>query len=95
MATRLDMDDYTPQAKIYWWVTTGMGVSILALSLAQVASLPQAAVLQIASGVLIAAITGLFPVRIPGAKTSLAGAEIFVFLLLLLHLLMVLRLLRS
>ena len=33
----------------------------------------------------IAAIVGLFPVRIPGAKTAVAGAEIFIFLMLLLY----------
>ena len=34
-------------------------------------------------GALFAAITGLFPVRIPGTKTSVSVAEIFVLLLLL------------
>ena len=85
MITRLDMDDYTPQAKIYWWVTTVLGASILALSIAQVAGLDRAALLQVALGILIAALIGVFPVSIPGTKTSLAGAEIFIFLLLLLH----------
>jgi signal transduction histidine kinase/DNA-binding response OmpR family regulator len=82
---RLDMDDYSPQAKIYWWVTTGFGAAILALALAQVAAMHGTALLQVALGVLIAALIGVFPVRIPGSKTSLAGAEIFIFLLLLLH----------
>jgi diguanylate cyclase (GGDEF)-like protein/PAS domain S-box-containing protein len=33
----------------------------------------------------VAAVVGLFPVRIPGAKTSIAGAEIFIFLVMLLY----------
>src|SRR5205814_137090 len=41
--------------------------------------------LEVASGAAIAALSGLFPVRIPGTKTSLAGAELFIFLLLLVH----------
>jgi len=81
----LAMHDYSPQARAYWWTTGLLGTAVLGLSLANVASLPQAAILQVLAGVAIAAVTGLFPVRIPGAKTSVAGAEIFVFLLLLLH----------
>jgi signal transduction histidine kinase/DNA-binding response OmpR family regulator len=84
-AAWLDMHDYTPQAKVYWWTTVALGAAIMAVSLAQVARMPGTALLQVALGVAIAALTGLFPVRIPGAKTSLAGAEIFMFLLLLLH----------
>ena len=85
MAVRLDMDDYSPQAKIYWWVTTVLGASILGLAITQVAALEGAALLQVVLGAAIAALIGMFPVRIPGSKTSLAGAEIFIFLLLLLH----------
>jgi diguanylate cyclase (GGDEF)-like protein/PAS domain S-box-containing protein len=81
----LDMGDYSRQAKIYWWGTTGPGVLLLAIAIMQVASLDRGALTQVALGVLIAALTGLFPVRIPGTKTSLAGAELFIFLLLLIH----------
>ncbi|NJD88636.1 MAG: response regulator [Betaproteobacteria bacterium] len=82
---RLDMDDYSPQAKAYWWVTTVLGACVLGLALTQVAALESAALLQVAAGAIVAALIGMFPVRIPGSKTSLAGAEIFIFLLLLLH----------
>jgi signal transduction histidine kinase/CheY-like chemotaxis protein/HPt (histidine-containing phosphotransfer) domain-containing protein len=81
----LDMNDYSPEAKIYWWVTASLGAVILALSFGQVAALDRTALLQVTAGIAISALTGLFPVRIPGAKTSLAGAEIFIFLLLLLQ----------
>jgi signal transduction histidine kinase/DNA-binding response OmpR family regulator len=85
LAVRLDMDDYSPQAKIYWWVTTVLGACILGLAATQVAALEGTALLQVVLGAAIAALIGMFPVRIPGSKTSLAGAEIFIFLLLLLH----------
>ncbi len=85
MDMRLDMHDYTPQAKVYWWGTTLLGTAILALSFGQVAGMGRTALLQIAVGIVAAALTGLYPVRIPGSKTSLAGAEIFIFLLLLLQ----------
>jgi diguanylate cyclase (GGDEF)-like protein/PAS domain S-box-containing protein len=79
------MDDYTPEAKAYWWATTALGTGALMLALANVGRLDVAVVLQVAVGTAIAALTGLFPVRLPGTKTSLAGAELFVFLLLLVH----------
>src|SRR5438132_475233 len=81
----LGMDDYTPQAKAYWWTTTLVGAAVLGLALLDVSHLDGAVILQVACGAAIAALTGLFPVRIPGTKTSLAGAELFIFLLLLLH----------
>jgi hypothetical protein len=79
------MDDYTPRAKAYWWTTTLVGTVALGLAVASVGQLDPGAVLQILGGTVVAALTGLFPVRIPGTKTSLAGAELFIFLLLLVH----------
>jgi diguanylate cyclase (GGDEF)-like protein/PAS domain S-box-containing protein len=81
--TFLRMDDYTWQAKAYWWVTTLAGFIVLGLSVARIAPLGLAAQMQILLGVLFATLTGLFPARVPGAKTSGSVAEIFVFLLLL------------
>lgn len=81
----LGMDDYTPQAKAYWWTTTLVGTAALGLALLEVSALDSAVMLQVACGIAIAALSGLFPVRIPGTKTSLAGAELFIFLLLLVH----------
>jgi hypothetical protein len=79
------MEDYTRKAKAYWWATTLVGATVLGLAMASVEKLDPGAVLQILGGTAIAALTGLFPVRIPGTKTSLAGAELFIFLLLLVH----------
>ena len=81
----LGMDDYTPQAKAYWWTTTLIGAAALGLALQDLSQLDGAIMLQVACGIAIAALSGLFPVRIPGTKTSLAGAELFIFLLLLVY----------
>jgi diguanylate cyclase (GGDEF)-like protein/PAS domain S-box-containing protein len=81
--TFLRMDDYTAQAKAYWWVTALSGFTVLGLAFAQVVPLGSSAQIQILLGVVFAALTGLFPVRVPGAKTSGSVAEIFIFLLLL------------
>ena len=81
----LGMEDYTPQAKAYWWTTTLVGAAALGLALLDVARLDGGIVLQILGGAVIAALIGLFPVRIPGTKISLAGAELIIFLLLLVY----------
>jgi hypothetical protein len=81
----LAMEDYTPQAKAYWWTTTLIGAAALGLALLDFVQLDPGVVLQILGGAVIAALIGLFPVRIPGTKTSLAGAELIIFLLLLVH----------
>jgi hypothetical protein len=79
----LRMDDYTTQAKAYWWTTAVLGTVALGYAVANVAALSPVAMLQVLLGTLFAAITGLFPVRVPGSKTSGSAAEIFIFLLLL------------
>ena len=81
--TFLRMDDYTTQAKAYWWVTALSGFTVLGLAFVHVVPLASSAQLQIVLGVVCAALTGLFPVRVPGAKTSGSVAEIFIFMLLL------------
>jgi hypothetical protein len=85
MAAVRGMDDYTLRAKAYWWTTSLVGAAALGLALLNVAQFDSAVVLQVVGGTTVAALTGLFPERIPGTKTSLAGAELFIFLLLLVH----------
>ncbi len=79
------MHDYRPQAKACWWTIFVLGMAALWLALLDVVKLPDPSILQVVVGVAIAAISGRFPVRIPGAKASIAGAEIFVFLLLVIY----------
>ena len=79
----LRMDDYTTKAKAYWWVTALLGLAALIWAVGNVARMEPSAIIQVMLGSMFAAITGLFPVRIPGAKTSASVAEIFIFLLLL------------
>ena len=81
----IDMQDYTPAARAYWWVVTILGALAIVYSIASVVRLDVASLAQVLVLAGVAAVVGLFPVRIPGAKTSFGGAEIFIFLSLLLH----------
>ena len=77
------MNDYGTTAKAFWWFSTLLGMSALALSLTGVSHQSSANVALIAMGAALAAIAGLFPVRVPGVKESVSAAEIFVFFLLI------------
>jgi diguanylate cyclase (GGDEF)-like protein/PAS domain S-box-containing protein len=79
------MEDYRPEAKAYWWTIVALGAAALVLAILEVAAMDRSAILHIAAGATIAAIMGMFPVRVPGGKSSVAGAEIFIFLLLLMY----------
>jgi diguanylate cyclase (GGDEF)-like protein/PAS domain S-box-containing protein len=84
VAPLLDMKDYSPAARRYWWTITPLGLAALAYATLQWAMMPALAMLQVVGGVAIAAVIGLFPVRIPNTKISIGGGEIFIFLMLLL-----------
>jgi len=79
------MPDYGPAAATYWLALVGAGLLVLALAIHEVSGLPREALLQVLVGATTAALAGLFPVRLPGSKHSIAAGDVFVFLLLLLH----------
>jgi diguanylate cyclase (GGDEF)-like protein/PAS domain S-box-containing protein len=79
----IDMKDYTNAARRYWWTVVFLGVWALIYAIARVADFQGTVLLQVLVGALVAAIVGLFPVRVPGAKTAVAGGEIFIFLILM------------
>ncbi len=81
----LRMDDYNASAKAYWWITAILGSTALALALRSVAALPYVSIAQIVLIVAAAGVTGAFPHAVPGTKTSITGAEVFIFLVLLMN----------
>lgn len=79
------MPDYNRKATLYWWVMVALGAATLLGSVLGVVALPAAARLQILIGCATAMLAAMFPVRVPGSKSSFAAGEIFIFLLLLMH----------
>ena len=79
------MPDYNAGAAVYWLLLVTIGAAGMGYSAMHVAALPQPELVQVLVGAVIAAVVGLFPVRVPGSKHSIAAGDIFIFLLLLLH----------
>src|SRR5512140_362325 len=80
----LDMKDYNAAARRYWWSVTVLGYLALGYSIHALSAYEWPVMAQALAGAAVAAVVALFPVRIPGTKTSIAGGEIFIFLTLLL-----------
>jgi len=79
------MPDYNRAAALYWWTVVLGGALALGVAVAHLAAQPPAVWMLVLAGAAIAMLAGVFPVRIPGVKTSFAAGEIFIFLLLLMH----------
>lgn len=79
------MPDYNRQAATYWWAMVALGTAVLMYVLCWLGTLPPRDLIRVLAGVAVAALAGVFPVRMPGSKTSFAAAEVFIFLLLLMY----------
>ena len=77
------MPDYNRPASLYWWLMVVAGAAVLLLCVGSLWPMPWLLALELAAGVILASAAGLFPVRLPGSKQSLAVGEIFLFLVLL------------
>jgi signal transduction histidine kinase len=79
----IDMHDYSVAARRFWWGITVPGVAALAYAIHRLLQLEPAARVSVLAGAALAAVVGLFPVRIPGTKTVVAGGEIIIIFLLI------------
>jgi len=79
------MPDYNRKAALYWWAMVALGSVALINAGLRTAALPMEVVLQVLAGCLVAMLAGVYPVRVPGSKSSFAAGEIFIFLLLMMH----------
>ena len=77
------MPDYNGPATVYWWVLTLLGAAVIGHALRWFWQQPFELQFQVLFGCAVAMLSGLFPVRIPGAKNAFAAGEVFIMLLLL------------
>lgn len=76
----LNSQKYKQKNHLYWHFTLLIGVLSFVYSLVRVVKLDHLSLIQVGCAVLVVALLGFFPVRIPGTKTSITGGEIFLFL---------------
>lgn len=81
----IDMHDYNAAARRYWWTLVVAGGAALVFCVYRVLQLDGANLAGTLAGAALAGVVGIFPVRIPHTKTSIAGAEIIIFFVLLVY----------
>jgi len=79
------MPDYNGRATAYWWAMVLLGALVMVQAVAPLFEQPWRTQLLVLFGCAVAAMAGLFPVRIPGSKNSFAAGEVFILLLLMMH----------
>ena len=72
----LQMHDYSPEAKVFWWTTAALGLVVLGIALATIAGFERGVILQIVLGATFAAVTGISGAH-PGCKDVDRGARKF------------------
>ncbi len=77
--------DYNAAAIAYWIALVSAGALALGYALTALTSFSAEQIWQVLSIAVIAAIVGMFPLRVPKSKNSIAAGDIFIFLLLPLH----------
>jgi diguanylate cyclase (GGDEF)-like protein/PAS domain S-box-containing protein len=78
----IDMHDYTPAAKRYWFTAVALGACVLVWALLQLGSLSAAQMTYLLIGSAGAMFAAFFPVVYPNAKWSLTVADVFHLLVL-------------
>jgi diguanylate cyclase (GGDEF)-like protein len=77
------MPDYNRAAATYWWSLVLLGAAVLAVAAYHASLRPFSVQLQVLAICIASMLAGAFPVPLPGTKSSVSAAEIFVFLGLL------------
>ena len=78
------LKDHNLSARVYWWTTTSLGLTVVVLALRSVVALPVDAIGKVLLGVTLAGLAGMFPTA-PRGKVAFTGGEIFIFLVLLMN----------
>jgi len=76
----IEMSDYNPKARAYWWTTTVLGALAFGYAAVGVLHLDSRGQLGVTALIAVVFVAGLKPITIPGTKTSITPGDIFVFL---------------
>lgn len=78
------LHDYNRAATAYWCLLVLAGLAALAAAAVTLAAAPTGQIGQSLALAALATVVGMFPLRVPGSKNSIAAGDIFIFLSLLL-----------
>ena len=78
------MHDYNQKARVYWWTSVGAGGLVVVVAVVQAIQMPGPSLIGMASAMALVFLAGFRAISVPGTKTSITTADIFVFLSLLL-----------
>jgi diguanylate cyclase (GGDEF)-like protein/putative nucleotidyltransferase with HDIG domain len=76
----IEMSDYNPKARAYWWTTTVLGALAFGYAAVGVLHLDLRGQLGVIALIAVVFVAGLKPITIPGTNTSITPGDIFVFL---------------
>ena len=79
----IEMSDYNRSARFYWWLSTILGASALSCAVVGVWRLGGTGMLEAAVLMALVYLAGLYPIRIPGTKSSITPSDVFIFLTVL------------
>lgn len=76
----IEMSDYNPKARAYWWTTTVLGALAFGYAAVGALQLDFKGQLGVIALIAVVFVAGLKPITIPGTNTSITPGDIFVFL---------------
>jgi diguanylate cyclase (GGDEF)-like protein/PAS domain S-box-containing protein len=79
----INMSDYNRRARVYWWVTTLIGLWVFAYTLTGLMTLGREELLKLAIVTMLVYFVSLRPIRVPGTQVSISPCDLFVFLAML------------
>jgi diguanylate cyclase (GGDEF)-like protein/PAS domain S-box-containing protein len=79
----INMSDYNRRARVYWWVTTLLGLAVFTYTLPGLVNLGSGVLLKLAVVIVLVYFTGLRPIDVPGTQVSISPCDLFVFLAML------------
>ncbi len=76
----IDLKDYNPGARAYWWTTVSLGAACFIFSASGLLNLGFAALLGVGAFMAAVFLAGLRPISIPGTHASITPGDVFLFM---------------
>jgi PAS domain S-box-containing protein len=81
----IDMSDYNPGVRLYWWTTVSAGLAVTVWSIDRFVRMDPTAQLIVAALMVLVILSSLKSTYVPGTQVVIAPGDVFVFLAAILH----------